>query len=168
MLWLLLCDIAQNRSEVNDGIVVFSGILEDIWENRFLVHLPSVIKVKPIDRGGETPFGKTPLGLGHPGGDIKKKRERILGGEVDDRVSNDNADKDFKMKKNEDWAKVFRVDNAIHRIKCNNNGCLMCRRWFSKKYFFNNYNYKSSHVPNDEFPEGKSKAYKTYPKKICS
>ena len=84
---------------MNDGIVVFSGILEDIWENRFLVHLSSVFKVKPIDQGGETPYGKTPFGLGNPGGDIKKKRKKILGGKVDDRVSNDNAERISKLNK---------------------------------------------------------------------
>ena len=98
--WLAQCEIAHDRSKVNDGIVVFSGILEDIWENRFLVHLPSVFKVNPIDRGGETPFVQNPFSLVNPYGDIKKKRERISGGEVNDRVSNDNADKDFKMKQN--------------------------------------------------------------------
>ena len=69
----------------------------------FLVHLPSLFKVKPIDRGGETPFGQTPFSLENPDGDIKKKRKRISGREEDGRVSNDNADKDFKMKQNEDW-----------------------------------------------------------------
>ena len=49
-----------------------------------------------------------------------------MGGEVDDRVSNNNADKDLKMKHNEDWAKAFCGANVIHRIKWNNNGCLMC------------------------------------------
>ena len=33
--WLVQCEIAQDRSEVNDSIVLFSGIMEDIWENRF-------------------------------------------------------------------------------------------------------------------------------------
>ena len=102
---------------MNDGIVVFSGIMEDIWENRFSVHLPSVFKVKPIDRGGETRFGQTPFSLRNPGKDIKNKRKRILGGEADNRVSNDNADKDFKMKQNEYWAKVFCRTNVIHIIK---------------------------------------------------
>ena len=59
--WLAQCEIAQDRSEVTDGIVVFSGILEDIWENRFLAHLPSVFKVNPINRGGEIPLAKLPL-----------------------------------------------------------------------------------------------------------
>ena len=83
---------------MNDGIVVSSGILGDIWENRFLVHLPLVFKVKPIDRGSENPFGQTPFGqtlfgLGNPGRDIKRKKKRTSGGEVDNRVSNDNAEK---------------------------------------------------------------------------
>ena len=72
--WLSQCEIAHDKSEVNDGIVVFSGILEDIWENQFSVHLPSVFKVKPIDWGGENPFGQTPFSLENPDGEIKKKR----------------------------------------------------------------------------------------------
>ena len=91
---------------MNGGIVIFSGILEYIWENRFLVHLSSLFKVKPIDRGGETLFDQTTFVLGNPVGDIKRKRKRILGGEVENRVSNDNADSDLKIP-NEDWEKVF-------------------------------------------------------------
>ena len=68
--WLARCEITQDRSEVNDGIVIFSGILEEIWENRFSVHLLSVFKVNPIERDSETTFGQTPFGLGSPGGDI--------------------------------------------------------------------------------------------------
>ena len=82
-----------------------------------MVHLPSVFKVKPINRGGETTFGQTPFKLGNHDGDTKKKRKRILGGEVDGRVSNDNTDKDFKIKQNEDLEKVFCGTNIIHRIK---------------------------------------------------
>ena len=74
---LAQCEIANDRSEVNGGIVVFSGILKDIWENRFSVHLPSLLNVKQIDRGGETPFGQTPFSLENPDGNIKKKRKRI-------------------------------------------------------------------------------------------
>ena len=77
--------------------------MEDIWENLFSVHLPFVFKVKPIGWGSETPFVQTPFSLGNPDGVIKKKRKRILGVEEDDRVSNDNADNDFKMKQNEEW-----------------------------------------------------------------
>ena len=109
-------------------IFVFSGILEDIWDNRFLVHLPSVMKVTPIDRGGETPFGQTPLCLGITGGGVKRNRGINLGVEVDNRVSNDNVDKDLKMKQNEDWEKVFCGAKAIHTINWNNNGCLLCLR----------------------------------------
>ena len=77
---------------------------------------------------------------------------------MDNRVSNENADKDLKMKKNEDWAKVFCGANVIHRINWNNNGCLICPLWFSKHYCFENCNYKASHVPDDEVPEDKRKA----------
>ena len=58
--------------------------------------------------------------------------------------------------------------NVIHTKKWENNGCLMCPRWFSKHYCFENCNCKSSHVPDNKVLEEKSKAYKTYLKKIRS
>ena len=72
------------------------------------------------------------------------------------------------MKQNGDWAKVFCGTNVIHIINWNSNGCLMCLRWFSKHYCFKKCHYKTSHVPDDEVPEDKRKAYKTYLKKIRS
>ena len=78
--------MAQDRSKVNDGIVVFSGILEDIWENWLLVHLPSVFKVNLTNQGGESPFCQTPFSLVNPDRDNKKKRKRISCGEVVGRV----------------------------------------------------------------------------------
>ena len=99
---LAQCEIAQDISEVNDGIVIFSEIMEDIWENRFYVHLPYVFKEKPINWDSVYPFSQTSLGLGSPDGDIKRKRENISGGEVDGRVTNEYADKDLKKKQNED------------------------------------------------------------------
>ena len=43
--WLGQCKIAKDRSEVNDNIVNFDNIFEDIWENCFTVNLPSVFKI---------------------------------------------------------------------------------------------------------------------------
>ena len=63
---------------------------------------------------------------------------------------------------------MFCRTNIIHIIKWNNNGCLMCPLWFSRKYCFRKCNYKASNVPDDEVPEDKRKAYKTYLNKICS
>ena len=70
---MVQCEIAQDRSGVNYGIVVFSGIMGDIWENCYLVNLPSLYKVNPIHQGCETTFGQTPFDLGNPDRDIKKK-----------------------------------------------------------------------------------------------
>ena len=44
-IWLGQCEIAKDRSELNDIIVNFDNILEDIWDNRFTVNLPSVFKI---------------------------------------------------------------------------------------------------------------------------
>ena len=43
--WLGQCEIAKDRSEVNNKIVNFDNILEDIWDNRFTVNIPSVFNI---------------------------------------------------------------------------------------------------------------------------
>ena len=43
--WLGQCKISKDRSEVNNNIVNFDNILEDIWDNSFTVNLPSVFRI---------------------------------------------------------------------------------------------------------------------------
>ena len=43
--WLSQCEIARDRTEVNDSIVIFDKIIEDVLDNRFTVDLPWVFKI---------------------------------------------------------------------------------------------------------------------------
>ena len=84
----------------------------------------------------------------------------------DVRVINEKADDDLKIKKGENWGKIFCGNKVIHRLKWNNDGVLMFPRWFSRQYCLDNCNHKESHVLDDKVPEGKRKEYKSYLEKI--
>ena len=84
----------------------------------------------------------------------------------DVRVINEKADDDLKIKKGENWGKIFCSNKGKHRVKWNNDGVLMCSRWLSRQYCFENCNHKESHVSDDKVPEVKRKEYKFNLKKI--
>ena len=48
------------------------------------------------------------------------------------RVINEKADDELKIKKGENWGKIFCGNKGKHRVKWNNDGLLMCPRWFSR------------------------------------
>ena len=128
-IWLGHCEIAKDRSEVNDNIVNFDNMLEDIWENCFTFNLPSVFKIianrKPPAVDNPFTGGKVQDNNGQ-----KRKREN----NEDVRVINEKVDDDLKIKKGENWGKISCGDKGKHRVKCNNDGVLMCPRWFSRQY----------------------------------
>ena len=118
--WLGQYEIAKDRSEVNDNIVNFDNILEDIWDNLFTVNLPSVFKIitKRKPPAVDNPFTG---GKFHDDNGQKRKREK----NEDVRVINEKADDDLKIKTGENWGKIFCGDKGKHRVKWNNDGVLM-------------------------------------------
>ena len=92
----------------------------------------------------------------------KRKRDD----EKSTKITNDKADNNLKIKKDESWEKIFCGDNVKHRVKWNSTGTIMCPRWFSRHYFFSDCHHKECHVPDDKVPEGKRKEYKAYLVKI--
>ena len=81
------------------------------------------------------------------------------------RVINEKVDDDLKIKKGENWGKIFCGDKGKRGVKWKNYGVLMCSRWFSRQYCFDDCNHKESHVSDGKVPEGKRKEYKSYLKK---
>ena len=147
---------------MNDNIVNFSNILEDIWDNRFSVDLPSVFKI--ISKNGppkvDNPF------TGVKARDSNKQKRKRDEKDKDNKVSNNKADDNLKMKNGESWEKIFCGKNSEHRVKWNSAGTLMYPRWFSRQYYFDNCNNKESHVSDDKVPEEKRKEYEAYLVKI--
>ena len=83
------------------------------------------------------------------------RQKRIRENNEDVRVINEKADDDLKIK-------IFCSDKGKHRLKWNNDGVLMCPRWFSRHYCFENCNHKEIHVSDVKVLEGKRKEYKSY------
>ena len=124
-IWLGQCKIAKDRSKLNDNIVNFDNILEDLWDNCFTVNLPSVFKII---------FNRMPPTVDNPftEGKVQDKNRQKMKREnnEDVRVINEKADDDLKIKKGENWGNIFFSDKGKHRLKWNNDGVLMCPRWF--------------------------------------
>ena len=146
---------------MNDNIVNFDNILEDIWDNRFTFNLLSVFKIianrKPTAVDNPFTGGKVQDRNGQ-----KRKHEK----NEDVRVINEKADDDLKIKKGENWRNIFCGDKGKNRVKWNNDGLIMCPLWFLRQYCFDNCYHKESHMSDDKVPEGKRKEYKSYFGKI--
>ena len=158
--WLGECKTVRDRSEVNDEIVDFNIIANDILDNRFTVCLPLAFK--------HTDNVETNLSvLGAPSGDQKgkKKSRGNENTERPERIWNSDQQEEFKMKENKDW-KMFFGNKVQDRIDWNDDGYKMCPRWHSKGFFFENCHNKASHVPKDNIPLGKVKYYKAYLAKV--
>ena len=151
----------MGRSEVNNRIVVFDSILEDIWDNRFTVNLPSVFKVIA---DGKPPTVDNPFTEGKAQQENRNKR-KCNSNEKSNKIINDKVDDDLKTKDDESWRMIFCGNNIKHRVTWSP-GVLMCPRWFPKQYCFGDCAHKASHVPDNKVPEGKRKTYKSYLEKI--
>ena len=150
--WLGECKTARDRSEVNDKIVDFNILVNDILDNRFTVCLLLAFKhTNNVETNSSV--------LGAPSGDQKGKRKRDSEGP--ERILNTNQQEEFKIKKGEDW-KIFCGNKTQDRIDWNDDGCKMCPRWHSKGFCFPDCNNKASHVTKDKIPPGKAKSYKAY------
>ena len=158
--WLGECKTARDRSEVNDEIVDFNIVVNDILDNRFTVILPLAFKhTENVETSSSV--------LGVPSGDQKGKRKNRgnENAERPERIWNSDQQEEFKMKDNEDW-KMFCGNKVQDRIDWNDDGCKMCPRWHSKGFCFADCHNKASHVTKDNIPPGKVKGYKAYLAKV--
>ena len=119
---------AKCRSEVNDNIMAFKGILDDVYDGRFAVNLPSVFKVAASGAGGDEPTCENPFETGNLGGKKGKKRngEPLEG---DNKATHNSISSEFKIKHGESWQDVLCGDSVCHRVKLSGEKN-MCHRWF--------------------------------------
>jgi len=159
--WLGECKIARDRSEVNDDIVDFNIIVNDILDNRFSVPLPLAFKKTDIVETNTSVFETQKIG--NPNG--KRKGKRDDDNDREKRVLNSEQVEEFKMKPDDDWRK-FCGNSAQYRVDWNDDGCKMCPRWHSKGFCFKDCNHKASHVPKGNVSQEKVKEYKGYLVKV--
>lgn len=158
-LWLGACKMARDRSEVNDRLVNFEDIINDIVSRRFRMPLPQTFKsFKSLADGSAN---KTPSGdRGGKGETDPKKRKRDGGF-----ISNTDQLEEFKMKQGETWTKDFCGKCVDDRPMWGGRN-KMCPRWHSKGMCFTDCANSESHVPANKIPEDKKAGYRLFLKKI--
>ena len=157
--WLTQCKRARDRADVNDSILNFGGIIEDILNNKSICNLPATFfrlekEVTSTSDGGREQKKR------------KVQNKRNGQSEEDERVFNKKPIDEFKCKGEEDWKLLCKA--ARHKPSWpdpSNPHCKMCHRFHSKQYCFPDCKNKASHVPREKVPDEKHKEYNAYLKR---
>lgn len=90
----------------------------------------------------------------------KKKNNNNNSNQVDPRVFNDDQYKEFKLRRNEDYKKVF-CSSRKHEILplLSENIDKMCQKWNIQGYYFGDCKKVGSHVPASEYTEKNKKEF---------
>lgn len=163
--WMVECKRARDRSEVNDRIINFSDIIDDVLNRRFVLQLPpSFREFNPTDSDAEagTGSGKRKVDSGEetPGGPKKPKKEGVDKGPV----HNQHQLEDFKLKEGESWKDTF-CGKCVDERPVWNGKVKMCPRWHIKGVCFKNCHHAESHVPKDRISDEKRKEFLGFMKK---
>jgi len=155
------CKQASDRSEVDERVVNFRDMVNDIRFQRFSMSLPPSFVFTSKDESQDIDTN----GRGGDGGRDRKRPRGAGGGDEDNRIHNTNQVDEFKMRPNEDWRKDFCGRCIDDRVRWDKNS-LMCPRWFTNGYCFDNCKNKASHVPASQVPADKKREYSEYLKKV--
>ena len=159
--WLSECKIAKERSSVDDSIVNFKDLINDILNSRFAVDLPNVFRA-------DTP----PTLQAHESHPNKKRRgekdnfAKKRGDRGDDnRVINSNQFEAFKMKPNDDWRNFCGEIQQTRPFWIEQDKTFMCHRWHIKGYCFADCANRDSHVGKEKVSADKEKDFGNWIKK---
>ena len=155
--WLKECSMKMDREEVNDALVEFNTLVDQVRLSEFTAFLPSAFTLLEDgssgdrNRGGnDGPANKRRKGNGQNGGG------RDEGNKV---VENKKPCAEFKMLEGETWDMFKGRKTAGNRPKWINDECVMCPRFHSRLYCFENCNNAASHVPEDQIPKELKEKY---------
>ena len=137
---------------MDDFILNVVGIVNDVLRSRLFIELPDIFKSTTKAKIVDDTLTD---------GSSKKKRT-LNDNKKCDLVRNDDPDDELKIKDEEDFKSVFGGINVCHRVEWNGSGTIMCPRWHSKHFCFDNCRHKDSHIPKSQVPGNKKKEYKVY------
>jgi hypothetical protein len=153
-LWLESCEECKFRDEVDDNLIDFSDLLQDVRIRNFTHMLPISIH-QVIETSKESDEGTSP----------PSKRRKNNDQTTSDRIVNEGKIENW-IKEDEMYNKCFRNGETLcQRPKLGNT--IMCHRWNSKGYCFENCNNKASHIPSTELPAEAKKEYTKWVEKAC-
>jgi hypothetical protein len=148
-LWLESCEESSMRDEVDDDLINFFEILNHVRIRNFDYKLPpSIRKVmengdKSDKTGKSPPHKKSKLSSGDD-----QQSDRVLNkSKIDDWIVSQDIYNNV-LRNNETLKKRPKIENTI-----------MCHRFHSKGYCFENCNNKKSHIPSSDLNDETKKAY---------
>ena len=150
-IWFSYLRRAKDREDVNDEIINFSSIINEVVLDQFRVVLPPNFAMDKVKEDEETliPISKKP----------KKNKEGKAPKDGDSRMDvNKDVPKEFKLLEGENYKKRFGHGNVEHRPAWDEN-CSMCPRWWTHGTCYKDCRNAASHVPSSELPQDKKKAF---------
>lgn len=157
--WVSQCrDAKGDRSTVDDDIVDFSDIMEQVLNGNFDRKLPPTFSLR-----SSTSTSELIEDVERP----PSKRNKKSGGDGQkpDSIKNPKQCDKFKMRTDEDWS-IFKNKKTLKWIPEWDEKSKMCPRWHSRGDCFKDCNNAASHVPCHEIPAEKKTSYCNYLKRL--
>jgi hypothetical protein len=158
--WMRSLENAVDRYDVDDSLVDFNGVVNDVLDSRLLLTLPPCFVSPPNETDPSTQGGGT------GGGGRGKKRKAQGGNEVtpedDRRIPNKDQHPELAMKETDNWDTLCRDASERPKWDDNNPRSLTCLRWHVKGYCFDECRQRASHVPKDKIPPRKVREMKDF------
>ena len=158
--WLGQCKHAKDRSEVDDRLVDFKDLMDEVLDQKFSRVLPpSFSQPQPsLEDGTDEP-------------QPKKRKKGKKGDETDGRkVTNPSVLPEFKVVDDNEWKSKFCgrciEDRPVWKEVQNGQNIAMCPRWHSRGFCFKDCHNAQSHVEPDKVPANKKAEYQSYLKKV--
>ena len=170
--WLRTCQHATlSRKHVNDNVLDFDNLLEQVLNGSFHIILPASFKKIEVASAGATK--STPAGgnivsdqnLNQP-----KKGKRKSEDGNGNLVRNTAQDEDFKVKTGETWKDTFSKQLPYDRPFWDEESKVkICARWMIKGDCYDTCARSASHVTKDKIPSDRKASFLAFMKKcrIC-
>ena len=156
-IWLMDCSIQFQRKDVNDNVIDFYEICNQVKLRTFSINLPEVFirSIEPTKRKANSSNGN----YNHGGTATKKQK-----GNDDDSskaVSCPETNKDWLVERKiyNKFLKPLKGKKDIPRL---DNGKKMCCKWLSNGYCFSDCVKVDSHVSIENMSEKEKEAYSTF------
>ena len=161
--WLQQCQVQSDRNRVNDGLLGFDSIFDDVLTDSFVQYLPTTFNdFVPTKTKSERNSSLAEEDSSTP----NRKRTRTNPTSTENKkIINPNPITEW-MVSNEDYNKLFAGRNLNLRPKIKLRP--MCQRFHSKGYCFENCSNRHSHIPSNEVEKQTKDAYSKYVKQCKS
>jgi hypothetical protein len=166
-IWLRECMQLTQHNRINDSLLDFKSIIEQVRFGTFELRLPSAFSKPTTMPQKEEDKSTAPKqkGIGKAkdnSNNRKKKQEK----EVNKQIINKNPVEAFKLKEGETWAGTFANKNISNCVPWSGNECKMCPHWFIHGHCFKNCFHANSHVSASKVPSTKVLAFVAFMQEI--